>query len=69
MNLSSRDAAILALAMRETSTQNVDAFEPITKGPLFAAVALAFVLPLGALCMAWGILMRAGRRIFTAPRS
>lgn len=41
------------IALRETSTEHVAEFEPITKGPLFAIVALAPLGALAACCLIW----------------
>ena len=58
--VSEAEAAVLRIAERETSPQYAAEFEPITKGFLFAVIAL------GALgLMAAGFLLwRALRRIF-----
>ena len=43
---SQEQAEILEIAQRETSPEHFAEFEPITRGPLFAAFAL---VPLGAM--------------------
>ena len=60
---SRKERAVLRIALRETSPAHVNEFEPITKGTLFALIALAPLGMMAAVVMAW----RAIKRVFSAP--
>jgi hypothetical protein len=53
------DAAILAIARRETCIEHCEEFEPIVKGPLWAVAALAPLCAAAAACLAWRIVRGA----------
>lgn len=51
--VSAAEAAVLRIAQRETLREYAAEFEPITRGFLFAVVALGALGLMAALCMAW----------------
>jgi len=62
-SITRNEAEVLRIARRETSPQHVEEFEPITRGFLFAVVALAPLGVMAAGCMAWKLLVRSATKL------
>jgi hypothetical protein len=52
------EAAVLRIALRETSPQFADEFEPITRGFLFAVISLGVLGVMAVAYMLWRALVR-----------
>ncbi len=61
LKMSRREKAILLMAERETLPEYADEFQPIVRGPFYALLGLAWVLPLAALCAALHVFRRVIR--------
>ncbi len=55
------EAAMLRVAMRETSIEHTSEFEPITRGPVFAVLALGMLGAVAACTLVWRKAMRLPR--------
>jgi hypothetical protein len=47
------ETEILEMAIREVSPEHVDEFTPITRGPIYAIVALIPLCIMAAACLVW----------------
>jgi hypothetical protein len=60
--VSEAEAVVLRIAQRETSPQHAGEFEPITRGFLFAVIALGALGIMAVAYLLWGVLARAFSR-------
>ena len=60
--VSEAEAAVLAIAQRETSPLYAGEFEPITRGFFFAVISLGVLGALAVVYMFWRALVRAFSR-------